>query len=84
MYLLLLYLNIYKFSLKKNEKVLVIGDNLNTDIKGANKMGFDCLLITGGIHKKEFFNVNEIEFKKILNKYDVNINYFQTQLTWES
>ena len=33
-----------------NKKILCIGDNLNTDIKGANIQNFDSLLITGGIH----------------------------------
>ena len=31
--------------------VLAIGDNLHTDIAGANRMGIDALLITGGILK---------------------------------
>ena len=31
---------------KKNQKTLVIGDNLNTDIKGANNMKLTlCLLL---------------------------------------
>ena len=32
----------------KNKKVLSIGDNLNTDIKGANLLNFDSLLISNG------------------------------------
>ena len=34
-------------------KILSIGDNLNTDIKGANLLNFDSLLISSGIHKDE-------------------------------
>lgn len=34
-------------------RVLCIGDNLHTDIKGAAAQGFDSLLITGGILKTE-------------------------------
>ena len=30
---------VYLSCLKKNQKTLVIGDNLKTDIKGANNMG---------------------------------------------
>lgn len=32
------------------KKILAIGDNLETDIKGANNMNIDSLLITGGIY----------------------------------
>ena len=51
------YPEIYNFCIKKNETILAIGDNIRTDIRGANKMRFDSLFITGGIHKKEFSNL---------------------------
>ncbi|MBO0662116.1 TIGR01459 family HAD-type hydrolase [Jiella sp. MQZ9-1] len=35
-------------------RILAIGDGLNTDIKGANGVDLDVLLITGGIHGSEF------------------------------
>ena len=47
---------IYNFCIRKNETVLVIGDNIRTDIKGANNMKLDSLFITNGIHKDEFLN----------------------------
>ena len=62
-----------------NKKVLCIGDNLNTDIKGANIQNFDSLLITCGIHRKE---ISEIELKQVLKKYEVNVNYTQKILKW--
>jgi HAD superfamily hydrolase (TIGR01459 family) len=34
-------------------RVLVIGDALRTDIKGAHDQGFDSLFVTSGIHRKE-------------------------------
>ena len=37
---------IYKMCFKPNEKVLAIGDNLRTDIKGANNLNKDCLFIS--------------------------------------
>jgi len=37
------------------EQVLVIGDSLATDVLGAARMGFDCVFVTGGIHKGEVF-----------------------------
>ena len=63
-----------------NKRTLVIGDNLNTDIKGANNMKLDSLFITSGIHKSKIKNDKDIE--KLLNKHDVSINYFQSDLTW--
>ena len=63
----------------KNKKVLCIGDNLNTDIKGANIQNFDSLLITDGIHRKEIL---EIELNQVLKKYEVNVDYTQKNLKW--
>ena len=63
----------------KEKKILSIGDNLNTDIKGANLLNYDSLLITNGIHK------NEIEKEGIdivLKKYEVVVNFIQTELKW--
>jgi len=73
---------IYKFCIKKNEKVLIIGDNIRTDIKGANNMKFDSLFITNGIHKDEFFDLQLQNYDKILDKYEAKTNYYQERLTW--
>jgi HAD superfamily hydrolase (TIGR01459 family) len=62
-----------------NKKVLCIGDNLNTDIRGANKQNFDSLLILDGIHKQEIKNES---FENIKKKYNVETNYIQTKLQW--
>ena len=74
------YKEIYKMCFKENEKVLAIGDNLRTDIKGANNLDKDCLFISNGVHRNEF-NGN-IELEKLLNRYKVKINYFQKELQW--
>ena len=63
----------------KNKKVLCIGDNLNTDIKGANIQNFNSLLITNGIHRKEIL---ELELNHVLKKYEVNVDYNQKILKW--
>jgi len=62
----------------KNKKILCIGDNLNTDIRGANIQNFSSLFISGGIHKNEI-NGN---ITNLLKKYNVSINFFQSQLKW--
>ena len=76
------YPEIYNFCLKKNESILAIGDNIRTDIKGANKMKFDSLFITGGIHKKEFLKLPLQNYDKVLLKYKTKTNYYQEKLSW--
>ncbi len=71
---------IYKMCFNKNEKVLAIGDNLRTDIKGANNLNIDSVFISNGVHRNEFANENEL--KSLLEKYKVKTKYFQTMLTW--
>ena len=72
----------YKKKINK-KKILVIGDNLNTDILGANNFKVQNLLITVGIHKSEWnkkkLNLASFVIKK--NK-DFKINYFQKELIW--
>ena len=61
------------------KKILSIGDNLNTDIKGANLLGYDSLLISNGIHKNEI-KKNGIE--KVAKKYETVVNFIQSELKW--
>ena len=63
----------------KDKKILCIGDNLNTDINGANLLNYDSLLITNGIHKKE---IEQHGLNKISKNYEVICNYRQTELKW--
>jgi len=63
----------------KNKKILCIGDNLNTDIRGANIQNYDSLLITSGIHRKE---ISKVELNNVIEKYNAKIDYFQTNLKW--
>ncbi len=76
------YPEIYNFCIKKNENILVIGDNIKTDISGANNMGLDSLLITQGIHNDEFSDITFKEYDKVLEKYKSKTNYYQKKLIW--
>ena len=71
---------VYSKCFNKNEKVLAIGDNLRTDIKGANNLSIDCLFITEGVHRDEYKNVSELDI--LLKKYNVKANFFQNELKW--
>ena len=74
------YKEIYKMCFDKNEKILAIGDNLRTDIKGANNMMIDSIFISNGVHREEFNNNDELN--NLLKKYKVNANFFQPELIW--
>jgi len=74
------YKEIYQMCFNSKEKVLAIGDNLRTDIKGANNLKIDSIFISNGVHRNEF--QNEKELKKLLDKHKVKPNYFQPELTW--
>ena len=58
------------------KSVLCIGDNLNTDIKGANILNFNSLFILNGIHKNE----KENQLNRLFEKYKVDVNYIQEKL----
>jgi len=61
------------------KKVLAIGDNLNTDIKGANLLNYHSLLVCNGIHKEEIHKKGVAEVSK---EYEAIINFTQTELKW--
>ena len=63
----------------KNKKILSIGDNLNTDIKGANLLNYDSLIISNGIHKNE---IKERGIEETTKSYEVICNYIQSELKW--
>ena len=76
------YPDIYNFCIQEGENILAIGDNIRTDIRGANKMKLDSLFITGGIHKKEFLNISPNDYDKVLKKYETKADYYQERLIW--
>ena len=71
---------IYQMCFSKNEKTIAIGDNLNTDIKGANNMNIDSIFISSGVHRAEF--KQESELNNLSSKYKVTLTYHQPELIW--
>ena len=63
----------------KEKKILSIGDNLNTDIKGANLLNYDSLIISNGIHKDE---IKKDGIDIVSKKYETIVNFIQTDLRW--
>ena len=74
------YPEIYNQSIdNKDKKILSIGDNLNTDIKGANLLNYDSLLISNGVHKNEIMDQG---IEQIAKEYETVVNYIQSDLKW--
>jgi len=74
------YPEVYNQSIdNKNKKVLCIGDNLNTDIKGANLLNYDSLLISNGVHKKE---IEKNGLDVVSKNYEAICNFTQSELMW--
>tara|TARA_B110001452_G_scaffold93496_1_gene77196 strand:+ start:168 stop:974 length:807 start_codon:yes stop_codon:yes gene_type:complete len=74
------YKEIYNMCFNVNEKVIAIGDNLNTDIKGANNMNIDSIFISNGVHRSEFKQENELNH--LFEKYQTKPTYHQPELVW--
>ena len=74
------YKEIYEMCFDTKEKVLAIGDNLRTDIKGANNLNIDSLFIYNGVHKNEI--TNDEDLPALLKRYNVKTNFFQKELKW--
>jgi HAD superfamily hydrolase (TIGR01459 family) len=74
------YKEVYNMCFDSDEKVLAIGDNLRTDIKGANNLNIDCIFITEGVHRDEYKDATELE--AVIKKYKVKANFFQQELKW--
>ena len=71
---------VYNQSIDNKEKrALSIGDNLNTDIKGANLLNYDSLLISNGVHKDE---IKREGIDIVSKKYEAVVNFIQTELRW--
>jgi HAD superfamily hydrolase (TIGR01459 family) len=74
------YPEVYNQSIDNNDKkILSIGDNLNTDIKGANLLNYDSLLISNGVHKDE---IEDLGLEKVSKQYESIVNYTQSDLKW--
>lgn len=67
------------------EKVLVVGDNLETDILGANRAGIDSLLLGGGIHAEELAGGDDPlrRLGTLTGAHGATPVYFAESLSWK-
>ena len=74
------YIEVYNQAANnKDKKILSIGDNLNTDIKGANLHNYDSLLISNGVHKNEILDQG---IESTSKQYEAVVNFIQRDLKW--
>ena len=66
------------------DKILAIGDNLKTDIAGAQNYEIDSVLILNGIYK-DFFRDGNLNFNNLIKSNEIEsviIDKFQYELKW--
>ena len=69
---------VYNMCIGPNEKVLAIGDNLRTDIKGANLIGLDSILVLGGL----FSNNSKDKILESIENKGIYPNFFIDEFNW--
>jgi ribonucleotide monophosphatase NagD (HAD superfamily) len=62
--------------------VLVVGDNLETDILGANRAGIDSLLLGGGIHEGDLAGDPMQMLPALIAEHGARPAYFAGSLAW--
>ena len=70
---------------KESGSTLVVGDNVATDIKGAEILGFDSMLVSKGIHVNylgEGYIPDVAKTRELSNNYDASPNYVISNLRW--
>jgi len=69
----------------KKDKVLIIGDSLPTDIKGARLLGVDSMLISKGIHVNflgEGYIPDVAKTRELAANFDTSPDYVISNLRW--
>ena len=59
------------------ERILMIGDNLFTDVVGAQREGIDCLFIQDGL-----YGATAEEFRAICERHGISAQYQLPELAW--
>ena len=60
-----------------NDRVLTIGDNIHTDLLGAQREDYDCLFVADGVHAG-----NEAKLKALLTEHGISAKYMAESLHW--
>lgn len=63
-------------------RILVIGDALETDIAGANVMGFDALFVAHGLHKDELQDLTNEALSALFGRHGMTAKAAVDVLKW--
>jgi HAD superfamily hydrolase (TIGR01459 family) len=69
-----------------DQRILVIGDGVPTDVKGANEQGLDCLFVVEGIHAAELAHQGGLDAARVeafLSREGVHARYALDGLRWQ-
>ncbi|MGB0907152.1 MAG: TIGR01459 family HAD-type hydrolase [Maricaulaceae bacterium] len=59
------------------DRVLTIGDNIHTDLLGAQREDYDCLFVANGVHQG-----NEDKLRALLREHGISARYMAPTLIW--
>ena len=59
------------------DRILTIGDNIHTDLLGAQQEDYDCLFVANGVHTG-----NETKLKALLRDHSISARYMAPDLSW--
>ena len=79
------HLPIYKIALDAAggpKRPLVIGDGLETDIRGANRAGIDALFVAHGVHRKELGDMTPASLTALFAAKNVSARAAMEALAW--
>ncbi len=65
----------------KPADLLAIGDNLETDIAGASKVGIKTILVTEGLHGH--MQIGDKDFEALMNRLNVRPDAIMRRLKWK-
>jgi HAD superfamily hydrolase (TIGR01459 family) len=63
-------------------RVLCIGDGVNTDVRGAEQQGLDCLFLWGGVHAADLRQESDAPAAELLAKHETRARYAMPELAW--
>ncbi len=73
------------FGTADKDKILLIGDNMTTDIKGANLAGIHAALVSKGVHVNylgEGYIPDVAKTRELSNSFDVSPDYVISNFRW--
>jgi len=59
------------------DRILTVGDNIHTDLLGAQQEDYDCLFVANGVHQG-----NADKLRTLLREHAISARYMAPSLMW--